>query len=134
MFFQIKCNWNACTGQGEEFLQTNPSHEFQNCSFHIRKSIVRLFSQVNIEFLFTPIKHISLSGQYKNTPSMTVRDYSDFGYYVSRDPHSYQFSSDITSIVQQHRLIKIISGVFLQRLQSWDSSLCLLKIITFENI
>jgi len=85
MFFHIKCNENACTGQGELFPQTNTSHQFQNCSFDIRKSIVRFFSQVNIEFLFTPIKHISLSGQYRNTPATTVKDYSDFGYYVHRD-------------------------------------------------
>lgn len=117
MFFQIKCNGNAGTGQGEEFPQTNPSHQFRNCSFDIRKSIVRLFSQVNIEFLFTPIKHIYLSGQYKNTPTVTVKDYSDSGYYVNRDPHAYQFSPDITSIVQQHILIKIVSEIFLQHLQ-----------------
>lgn len=48
---------------------------------------------------------------------MTVKDYSDLGYYVNRDPHAYQFSLDITSVVQQHILIKIVSGVFLQHLQ-----------------
>lgn len=78
---------------------------------------------MNIEFLFTPIKHISLSGKYKNTPTMTVKDYSDFGYYVNRDAHVYQFSPDITSIEQKYRLIKIVSGVFLQHLLYWDSTL-----------
>lgn len=73
-FFQVNCNGNAHTGQEEEFLQTDPSHHFQNCSFEVRKMIVRLFSQENTEFPFTPLKHVSLSGQYKNIPTIAVKD------------------------------------------------------------
>lgn len=65
---------------------------------------------------------------------MTVKDYSDFGYYVNIDAHVYQFSPDITSIERQYRLIKIVSGHFLQDLQYRDSSLYLLKSITFKAI
>lgn len=73
-FFQVSSNGNAYTGQEEEFLQTNPSHHFQHCAFEVRKITVRLFSQVNTGFPFNPLKHVSLSGQYKNIPTTTVKD------------------------------------------------------------
>lgn len=66
-FFQVSCNGNAYTEQEEEFLHTNPSHHFQNCSLEVRKTMVRLFSQVNTGFPFNPLKHVSLSGQYTTT-------------------------------------------------------------------
>lgn len=85
IYIRIKCNRKTCTGEGEEFPQIHPSHQFQGCSFDIIKSIARLFSWVNSQFLFHSIKHISLSGQYKNIPVMTITGYTRVGYYVNRE-------------------------------------------------
>lgn len=97
-----------------------------------KKNLELDYLAVNVECLFTQIKHISRSGQYKKTPTMTIKDHKWF--WILCEQRSKGIPIFSWHIVQQYRLIKATYGIFLQHLQYGDLFFCLLKTISWENL